>query len=316
MSKYFKIIIIFLLASVAGFIIWRQFLPSGEVTVTVAKGSTAKETAALLHRSNIISSPGLFVGAIILSGNTQNIKAGTYVLTPRDSILKVIKILTRGQSLVLKVTIPEGFTARQIAERLASSGVADEKKFMDIVTQKNLEGYLFPQTYFFEPGSNEEKTAGAMVNEFNRNFNDDMRARAKEMGMSERSVVILASIIEKEAAVPRERPHISGVFHNRLNRKWCLESCATVLYALGQHKAVISYKDLKIDSPYNTYRHYGLPPGPIGNPGLESLKAALYPSDTDDMFFVVKSSGTHAFSRYYRDHINNKNIRRKSSRKS
>ena len=137
----------------------------------------------------------------------------------------------------------------------------------------------------------------------------EFKLTAEEKGLNAKFVITLASIIEKEAGGTDEMPFVSAVFHNRLKKNWYLESCATVLYALGKHKDKLLFKDLQVKSPYNTYRHRGLPPGPICNPGKESLKAALYPAETDDMFFVAQGSGAHSFSRYYRDHLKNKQKR-------
>ena len=145
-----------------------------------------------------------------------------------------------------------------------------------------------------------------MHKEFNSKFTPEFNRRLKVLGVSRKNAVILASIVEKEAVKPEERPLIAGVFYNRLKKRWYLESCATVLYALGKHKKRLTYKDLEVNSPYNTYRHFGLPPGPISNPGFESIKAVLYPAKTESMFFVVDGSGGHDFSRYYKEHLNRK----------
>ena len=146
-------------------------------------------------------------------------------------------------------------------------------------------------------------------NQFKKIYTDDFSERAKQIKMPEDKVIILASIIEKEAKKNVERPLISGVFHNRIRKGWNLESCATVLYALGKHKDSLTYKDIKVESPYNTYIHPGVPPGPICNPGLASIKAALYPATTDDMFFVADGSGTHNFSKYFAEHNSKKKKR-------
>ena len=177
---------------------------------------------------------------------------------------------------------------------------------MEIVEKYKLEGYLFPETYYFETGSSEDKVINTMVEQFNAKFTVEFEKRLKVLKLSKYSAVILASIVEKEARMPEERPLIAGVFYNRLKKRWYLESCATVLYALGKHKKRLTYKDLEIDSPYNTYKRFGLPPGPISNPGLASIKAVLYPAKTDSMFFIVDGSGGHDFSRYYSEHLNKK----------
>ena len=308
MKKMVALVICICLAGVAA---WWLRLPAAPVEITIPPGSTAHEVASILYRSHVISFPFVFLQAVQLSGKAKDLKAGTYFISPRSSVLAVINVITSGRVHAIKVTIPEGFTARQVADRLAAAGVAQGDKFMALVEQKKLEGYLFPETYLFKLKSTEEEIAGTMVKEFRRHFTPEMEAKAKAMHMEEGQVVTLASIIEKEAKRAEERPLISAVFHNRLKKHWYLESCATVLYALGEHKAKLTYKDLKIDSPYNTYHHLGLPPGPICNPGVDSIRAALYPATTDDMFFVAGSSGTHVFSRYFNEHLRNKKLQSK-----
>ena len=184
---------------------------------------------------------------------------------------------------------------------------AKQSDFYSYVKENNLEGYLFPQTYYFSPGQSLQSVADNMRSEFYKNFTPEMRTRAQEIGLGERSTIILASIIEHEAVQANERPHISSVFQNRLKKRMRLESCATVLYALGMHKDKLSIADTKTNSPYNTYLHTGLPPGPICSPGLDSLRAALYPAQSDDLFFVSVGSGTHAFSKSFAQHIKQKN---------
>ncbi len=166
-----------------------------------------------------------------------------------------------------------------------------------------MEGYLFPETYFIDYDASPEEIVDMMVDQFNKVFTQTMEERGKKFKFTKRDTIILASIIEKEAVKDEERPLISAVFHNRLKKRWYLESCATVQYALGEHKEKLTYEDVKVNSPYNTYIHFGLPPGPICNPGLAAIEAALYPADTDLMFFVSEGEGTHRFSKYYKKHL-------------
>ncbi|MBN1621087.1 MAG: endolytic transglycosylase MltG [Endomicrobiales bacterium] len=305
------VIIGLLLIYIAGMIIWWMKLPDENVLIVVPQGSSASIIAKELKKEKIISSAGIFLNLVKLTGNTKKLKAGTYELSPRDSIFKVIKMLSEGRAKYVRVTVPEGFTGVQIAERLSLEGIVDREKFLSIVNERKLEGYLFPETYYFEKNTPEDMVVNKMLEQFNKNYTPEMRKRANGMRkMNEKKIITLASIIEKEAVVPQERPLISAVFHNRLKKRMYLESCATILYALGEHKDKLTYEDLDIKSPYNTYRRFGLPPGPICSPGLESIKAALYPADTEDLFFVAKGSGTHTFSQYFKDHIKEK-IKRK-----
>ena len=295
-------------------IVWWVCLPSKPVTVVIPEKSSAKQIAETLYKADAIASKAAFRLAVKLSGASKQLKAGTYLIPPRTSLFGVVRMLSSGRGMYGKVTIPEGFTAAEIANELATKGIVDREKFLRIVAEKKLEGYLFPNTYFFDRNLPEQVVIDKMLKEFDRNFTPEMRSRAAELKMSMAKIVTLASIIEREAVLPQERSLISGVFYNRLRKGWFLESCATVQYALGAHKPVLTYKDTKVASPYNTYRCYGLPPGPICNPGRESLNAALYPAKTDDMFFVAGSSGTHVFSRYFGEHINNKLLNKKRKR--
>ena len=297
-------------------IVWQLIAPGTPVTVNIPVGATGREVTHLLKQAKLISSEKLFLAVAKLLGDSKRFKEGIYDISPRTGMFRLIKIITEGKSRLYRVTVPEGLTSAQIADLIFSSGTVSSEKFKSIVEEKGLEGYLFPQTYFFDPGTNPEKIIDMMVSEFNRNYTDDLKKRARELKLTDKKVITLASIIEKEAKLPEERPRISAVFHNRLKKRWYLESCATVLYALGEHKEVLLKKDLRVDSPYNTYRHIGLPPGPICNPGLESIKAALYPAATNEMYFVVSSSGAHVFACNLEEHTKNKRVMKNARKKS
>jgi len=287
-------------------LLWWVSLPSKPATVVISENASAKQIAEMLYGANTISSRTLFRAAVKLSGRSKSLKAGTYFIPARTSIFGIIRMLSSGRGTYIKVTIPEGFTAREIADTLSAKGIINKDKFLQMVSEKDLEGYLFPDTYYFDRNLPEQVIVDKMLREFEKNFTHPMQKRAVELNMGKKKIVTLASLIEKEAVLPGERAHISGVFYNRLKKGWMLESCATVQYALGQHKTTLTYKDTKVNSPFNTYRCYGLPPGPICNPGRDSINAALYPEQTEDMFFVAAGSGTHVFSRYFSEHIINK----------
>jgi len=271
--------------------------------VTIEQGMTARQVADLLKTEGLISSKNYFLLLLRIKGAKNRIKAGLYEINSKENTWRIIGKLVSGKSEKIKLTVPEGFTARQIAHLIEDKGLGRRKKFLKIVEKKEAEGYLFPETYFVEYDTPEEKIIDMMLDQFNKVFTKEMEERGKKLNFSKRQTVILASIIEKEAVKEEERPLISGIFHNRLRKRWYLESCATVQYALGEHKEKLSYEDLKVDSPYNTYNHFGLPPGPICNPGLASIQAALYPAQTDLMFFVAEGGGTHEFSKYYQKHL-------------
>jgi UPF0755 protein len=301
------IIAAFLIVYFAGLLVWWVLLPTGTVTVVIPEGSSTGEIAAILSKSGVVSSRLFFLGVARVTGNAKRLKAGTYLISPRSSVFGVLKTLSEGRAVYVTVTIPEGFTVQQTADVLARKKIiADRDAFLALVKEKELEGYLFPETYYFEEHTPLERVLEKFTAEFWQHFTPDMEARARELKMSVRQVLTLASMVEHEAVRPEERPQIAGVFHNRLKKRWYLESCATVQYALGTHKAKLTLKDLAVRSPYNTYRHRGLPPGPICNPGLASINAALHPAETNDMFFVASSSGAHTFSRYFSDHIRSK----------
>jgi len=271
--------------------------------ITIEERMTGQQVAELLKTEGLISSRNYFLFLLRLKGAHKGIKAGMYEISTKESTWKIINKLVSGKSKKIRLSIPEGLTARQIAQLIEEKELGKRKKFLKIVEQKRLEGYLFPETYFIEYGTSEEEIIDMMVNQFNKVFTEEMEERGKKFNFEKRDTVILASLIEKEAARDEERPLISAVFHNRLRKRWYLESCATVQYALGEHKEKLTYKDLRVDSPYNTYTHFGLPPGPICNPGLSSIKAVLYPADSDLMFFVSEGEGTHRFSKYYQKHL-------------
>ncbi|MPM88934.1 hypothetical protein SDC9_136038 [bioreactor metagenome] len=219
----------------------------------------------------------------------------------------------------VRVTIPEGKELREIIDILAQANVCSADELWDAVKthtydydflkdlpdrENRLEGYLFPDTYEFFTGSDADTVIKKFLNNFDSKWTDEFTQRAKELDMSIDQVVTLASIIEREAVGDSDRDVVSSVFHNRLNSKsmTLLQSCATVQYVLKERKAVLTYDDIKIDSPYNTYIYPGLPIGPIASPGLASIKAALYPASTDYYYFVVSASGEHIFSKTLAEH--------------
>ena len=203
--------------------------------------------------------------------------------------------------------------AAAVASALARQGIVDSTRFVQLsedrtftaslgIDEPTLEGYLFPETYFFSMESDEEAVIRRLVKQFHQFMNDDALARLDTIGLSIHQMVTLASIVEREAQDADERPLIAGVFLRRLSLNRRLESCATVEYALGVHKKRLTNADLRVKSPFNTYRHRGLPPAPIGSPGKAALIASLYPKKTEYLYFVARGDGTHIFSRTNVEH--------------
>lgn len=280
-----------------------EFIPREKKKIIIPPNLSAKQVGYLLKKERVILDEALFRWMIYFTMTEKKIKPGKYELSFSLTTLPIIYELTRGPKPI-KVTIPEGFTVEQIAERFYEKGViTDPIEFITYVKTKNLEGYLFPETYFFSYKQDIKSIIERMVKEFYKNYTKELSKRAYELKFTTHQVVILASIIEREAKSSDEKRIISGVFHNRLRKGWYLESCATVRYALKKFKEPLSYKDIQVDSPYNTYKRLGLPPNPICNPGLDSIKAALYPAQTDAMFFFTSDNTTHIFSRYYNQHL-------------
>lgn len=325
-----------LAAAVGGWFWWlhHQFLPAAPpgapaVRLEIPRGASSKDIARLLAEKRLIKSPLAFHLYLHYRGLDKSLQAGEYYLSPSLSPLEIAGALAAGRVALYRVTIPEGFTLKQIAARLAEAGLVDEERFWAAAANapfeyeflkdgpqgsQRLEGFLFPDTYYFPKGMGEEQIIAAMLRRFREAFTPAMEARAKELGLSVRQVVTLASLVEREAKLDSERPLIAAVFYNRLRRGLKLESCATIQYLLDKPKPVLLEEDLKIPSPYNTYLNPGLPPGPIASPGLASLKAALYPAPVPYLYFVANPDGSHTFSRTLAEHLQASRAARRAGR--
>ncbi|MCX7940455.1 MAG: endolytic transglycosylase MltG [Endomicrobia bacterium] len=298
-KKFLIGIFIILLISVY---IYHTYLGRDKIVI-IPRNATAKDVGKILKNEKLIPSEGLFRWMVFFLFAERNIKHGTYKFRFSLTTIPIVIRLVRGPQLV-KVTIPEGFRVEQIAERLHAKGIIlDPIYFITFVKSNSYNGYLFPETYYFSLNEDVDYVVNRMVSEFYRKYSEDLRKRAYELKLTTHQVVVLASIVEKEAKTKEEKRLVSAVFHNRLKKGWYLESCATVRYALKKFTGPLTYKDLNIDSKFNTYKYYGLPPEPICNPGLDSIEAVLYPAETDDMFFFTENNQTHVFSKYYKQHI-------------
>ena len=284
-----------------------------EQNVTVPAGQGLKATAADLHDRGIIRNAFKFNLYARIKGYDKKVKAGEYRLKPSYSPRKILDIIVSGRVQLYKITIPEGYNLVQIADMMPAAGLGSVQDFLAAANDGSLaaaynipgdsfEGYLFPDTYHFPKGVAPEKIIKTMVRRFQEVFTAAWEKRARERNMTVHQVVTLASIIEKETGAPAERPVISSVFHNRLKKDMRLASDPTVIYGIKDFDGNLTRKDLITLTPYNTYKIKGLPPGPIANPGAEAIQAALYPADTDYLFFVSKRDGSHYFSKTYPEH--------------
>lgn len=291
--------------------------PSDKVMIKVMPGMNTKMIADLLYEHRLIDNVLAFRVMAKFNGLDGSLKAGDYVFEPNMGYSDIMQKLARGQVALFNLTVPEGYNVDQIAKLLEEKGIAraDEVKKLardyapyDYITEDEqsayrIEGFLFPDTYQVADGQNARDILRVMSSEFDHQFTPEMRERAKEMGLTIRNVVILASLVEKEAKLDEDRPIIAQVFLNRIREDMPLQSCATIQYILGEPKAELSIQDTEIPSPYNSYQHRGLPPGPIANPGVASIKAVLYAPPTDYLYFVADSNGKHHFSKTYSEHL-------------
>ena len=285
------------------------------VRVRVPAGSSFSAVTDSLAENEIIRAPALFRIYARIKGADHNIKPGTYGFRKGTGWGRVLDDLREGRVMTVKLVIPEGWDLRKIAPRLAAlTGLPEDSVFTVLadttLVEKyglpgpTLEGYLYPATYIFPLDSPLEPVLDRLIREYKARWTPARQARADSIGMSEREVVTLASIVEKEAKVRDEMSMIAAVYHNRLRIGYPLQADPTVQYALGEHQSRLLYAhiDSVADNPYNTYRHPGLPPGPIASPSVAALDATLYPADTKYLYFVARPDGTHIFSRSLAEH--------------
>ncbi|MBV8723784.1 MAG: endolytic transglycosylase MltG [Candidatus Eremiobacteraeota bacterium] len=287
--------------------------PQSSVDIVVPRGATFAETAAQLASRGVIGNVETFRLLGRLRGEETAVRAGEYRFSPHQTQAQVLaSLITGGAQVAAWVTIPEGFTAEQIAARLQESGIGPSGLFrryflsqsiaVDGAHTKNLEGFLFPNTYLIPLGATPAQVATTFVAQFFRELPRDAASRARALGVNVPQAVTVASLVEREARSAGDRPHIARVIYNRLRLEMPLQVDATIEYALPRHKTELSFGDLKVGSPYNTYLHPGLPPTPIANPGAPSLEAAFSPSRGDDLYYVYCGNGRHVFSKTLAEH--------------
>ena len=278
----------------------------------VVPGMTLKKVSQELSRQNLIRSASAFQAIALIQDKQKLIMVGEYNVSPSMLPADILQRITSGKTVLYPVTIPEGYRITEIADLLVKQNLADKENFLEQtrnmalvtgVSADSLEGYLFPETYHFGKFTAEKTIVKKMVETFKeRALKQEFLKRAKEMGFSYHEIITLASLIEKETGKDSERKQISSVFHNRLKKNMRLQTDPTVIYSIENFDGNIRKRDLKIDSPYNTYRYKGLPPGPIASPGLKSIIAALYPAKTRNLYFVSRQDGSHQFSATLNEH--------------
>jgi UPF0755 protein len=318
-NKYFLFAIIPAFALLAGVIILfgayitSPVLEQGDDRVfIIQKGMSLRQVSDMLEEHGLIRSSLAFMLRARYKGYGAMIRAGEYNLNPSMTPEKLMEMFIKGEVVAYNVTFPEGFTIEQMAEELFSLGLVNRDDFLQYVNQDGiermyslqgpgLEGYLYPDTYRFARGLTAKAIVDTMIMRF-REMTAPLNDRFKETMMSLHEVVTLASIVEKETGNPDERPLIASIFLNRLRKNMRLDSDPTVIYGIKDYSGNITKKDLVTYSPYNTYVIKGLPPGPIANPGIDSIKAVLYPAETDYIYFVSKNNGSHQFSKNLAEH--------------
>lgn len=288
------------------------------IYVTIPRGANLDKIAAILKKNRIITNETTFKIMAKLQHKDKKLKSGIYKLKKFSSTKDVINILSEGKSENIKITIPEGFTLEQIYPILKSKFGISKTDYTNYTHDRtilkhyriqgsSLEGYMFPDTYLFNASATLDEIVKIFLNRFNDVFTEESIKYWHILRRPRYKIIIMASLIQAEARYKSEMPLIASVYYNRLRKGYRLECDPTVIYALGKHKNRLTYKDLKIDSPYNTYKYYGLPPGPICNPGRDAIDAAMSPARTKYLYFVADINGHHLFAKSLKEH--NKNIR-------
>ncbi len=323
--KVIGIITVVILALIGGYV-YIQIGPydknsNEEIVVEIPNGSTLTDVSDILKENKLIKNKTLFKLVAKFNPTKNGVKAGKYLFKQNYSNFEILDTLIKGKFYNdgIKITIPEGSTYKEIVKILTDKGIGKTEVYEKLINNpkdfynefsylnekdiKSLEGFLYPDTYYFNKDDSEKEVLSDMLKRFEQIYTDKYKEQQKKMGLTLQQVVNLASIIEKEAVLDKDRPIIASVFYNRLDIDMPLQSDATVQYAFDKRKKRVMYKDLKIDSPYNSYINKGLPPTPISNPGIKSIEAALNPADTDYLYFVATIEGKNNYSKTYKEHL-------------
>ena len=333
-SRLFLVVMLFvsLCSASFGFLIinWEQNKLEGEIIIRIPKGKTLRDVSNILLQKKIINSKRSFMVAVKTLGYEKDIQAGTLILHEAHTNYELINQLVFGVPELIKITILEGWNIERISESIHSVFGISKNKIIDLcqdrwfiqsleISAHTLEGFLFPETYYFTESESPRNILKKMVSEYNKQITDNMKIRMKQIGFNQLEITTLASIIEGEAIFDSERKKISSVYHNRIRQGMKLQADPTIQYIIDDGPRRLLNKDLNIQSPYNTYLHKGLPPGPINSPGIQSINAALYPEDSEYIYFVARGDGYHTFSKTTEDHKKAKQkfnrVRKKINRK-
>ena len=329
------VLVLIIIAAGAVFYAWNGMKPvtssDTPVEFTIESGMRTAQIADLLEEKGLIKDALLFKGYLKVKDEGSRFNAGIYETKPGATYDQLISMLNNGEvkpQEMIRFTIPEGYTVLQMSETISSESGLDAKEFVKLADKpsgwnvsivneipKNeklrhhLEGYLFPSTYEVPKDSTEQEIVQVMLNQLEKRLADipDWEALLKQRGLTLHELLTVASLVEREVVAEKERSLVAGVIYNRLEQDMKLEIDATVQYLLDKPKERLLYKDLEVDSPYNTYRNKGLPPGPISSPSLASIEAALKPEKSDYLFYVTKKDGTqeHLFAKTYNEHLKN-----------
>lgn len=299
----------------AGYVLQPARRTGAPVTVAIPNGADARTIGQRLKDAGLIRSVLAFQFMARLLGESRQMKAGDYELPTNLGVIQLIDRLVTGDAVAQWVTIPEGRTLSEVAQVLAGRKLVSSSAFLRAASRPpaayglpfrsaraSVDGYLMPDTYKLPKRLSAPQLVRVLVRNWVTKVYEPNRKRFSASDLPPDKVLVVASLIEREARVPEDRPLISSVIRNRLRRKMPLQIDATVLYALGQHKEVVTFADLKVASPFNTYRRKGLPPGPICNPGLDAVKAALQPAPTEYLYYVARPDGRHIFTRTAAEH--------------
>lgn len=292
-----------------------------QVLIKIPNGSTSTDIANILHENEIIKDKTFFKLSIKLNGRASEFKAGDYMFSQSNSHKEIINKIADGESIHsgINVTLIEGSTSYEIVDKLVSSGFGSKDVYLDLISNPsefydefeflnqediiNLEGFLYPETYTFKEDATEKEILSKMLTQFDKLYTDELKKIQEERNMTLQEVVNLASIVEKEAIFDEDRPIIASVFYNRLDINMALQSDATIQYAFDERKEIVTYDDLEIDSPYNSYKNVGLPPTPIASPSIKSIEATLKPAQTEYLYFVATMQGGNNYSKTYEQHL-------------